>query len=613
MASSGDMRQSQATLYEGDPNSKRTWRTVYRVVTILLDITVLCVSIVAVVRMSTITTRDIDNSISSSITSLSADYQPIWSDTHQKVNSIFKEVGITIPITLDKMQVEMGTAVNIITDAVRQLQGVNGSAGFSITNSPEYSGGIDTLIYPLNSLNGKALAVSDLLEHPSFIPAPTTSHGCTRIPTFHLGYRHWCYSHNTIESGCHDAGESIMYISMGAVGVGHRGKPVFTTSAATILDDGKTRKSCSIIANPNGCDVLCSLVKQTENEDYADPTPTPMIHGRLHFNGTYTESELDPTLFNNHWVAQYPAVGSGVVSHGKLFFPLYGGISPKSKLFNELKSFAYFTHNAELKCENLTERQKEDLYNAYRPGKIAGSLWAQGVVTCNLTNLADCKIAIANTSTMMMAAEGRLQLVQDKIVLYQRSSSWWPVLIYYDILISDLISADHLEVVNWTPYPQSKFPRPTWTKGVCEKPAICPAVCVTGVYQDVWVVSIGSQSNETVVVGGYLDAAAARQDPWIAAANQYNWLVRRRLFTSQTEAAYSSTTCFRNTKQDRVFCLTIMEVTDNLLGDWRIAPLLYEVTVADMQQGNRNYAPMGRMGTNKFQYYTPGDKYTPQH
>nr|URH08551.1 hemagglutinin-neuraminidase [Avian metaavulavirus 6] len=613
MASPSELNRSQATLYEGDPNSKRTWRTVYRASTLILDLAILCVSIVAIVRMSTLTPNDVTDSISSSITSLSDTYQSVWSDTHQKVNSIFKEVGISIPVTLDKMQVEMGTAVNIITDAVGQLQGVNGSAGFSITNSPEYSGGIDALIYPQKSLNGKSLAISDLLEHPSFIPAPTTSHGCTRIPTFHLGYRHWCYSHNTIESGCHDAGESIMYLSMGAVGVGHQGKPVFTTSAAVILDDGKNRKSCSVVANPNGCDVLCSLVKQTEDQDYADPTPTPMIHGRLHFNGTYTESMLDQSLFTGHWVAQYPAVGSGSVSHGRLFFPLYGGISKSSSLFPKLRAHAYFTHNEELECKNLTSKQKEDLFNAYMPGKIAGSLWAQGIVICNLTTLADCKIAVANTSTMMMAAEGRLQLVQDKVVLYQRSSSWWPVLIYYDILVSELVNARHLDIVNWVPYPQSKFPRPTWTKGLCEKPSICPAVCVTGVYQDVWVVSVGDFSNETVVIGGYLEAASERKDPWIAAANQYNWLTRRQLFTAQTEAAYSSTTCFRNTHQDKVFCLTIMEVTDNLLGDWRIAPLLYEVTVVDRQQSSRKAVAMSEAHRTRFKYYSPENKFTPQH
>ncbi|ADD39005.1 hemagglutinin neuraminidase protein [avian paramyxovirus 5] len=573
------MDKSYYTEPEDQRGNSRTWRLLFRLIVLTLLCLIACTSVSQLFYPWLPQVLSTLISLNSSIITSSNGLKKEILNQNIKEDLIYREVAINIPLTLDRVTVEVGTAVNQITDALRQLQSVNGSAAFALSNSPDYSGGIEHLVFQRNTLINRSVSVSDLIEHPSFIPTPTTQHGCTRIPTFHLGTRHWCYSHNIIGQGCADSGASMMYISMGALGVSSLGTPTFTTSATSILSDSLNRKSCSIVATTEGCDVLCSIVTQTEDQDYADHTPTPMIHGRLWFNGTYTERSLSQSLFLGTWAAQYPAVGSGIMTPGRVIFPFYGGVIPNSPLFLDLERFALFTHNGDLECRNLTQYQKEAIYSAYKPPKIRGSLWAQGFIVCSVGDMGNCSLKVINTSTVMMGAEGRLQLVGDSVMYYQRSSSWWPVGILYRLSLVDIIARDIQVVINSEPLPLSKFPRPTWTPGVCQKPNVCPAVCVTGVYQDLWAISAGETLSEMTFFGGYLEASTQRKDPWIGVANQYSWFMRRRLFKTSTEAAYSSSTCFRNTRLDRNFCLLIFELTDNLLGDWRIVPLLFELTI----------------------------------
>nr|WDW19538.1 hemagglutinin-neuraminidase [Avian paramyxovirus 14] len=607
------MEGSRTVIYQGDPNEKSTWRLVFRALTLILNIAILSVTIASIIITSKITLGEVTVLKNDGVEEVITPLMATLSDSIQQERMIYKEVAISIPLVLDKIQTDVGTSVAQITDALRQIQGVNGTQAFALSNAPEYSGGIEVPLFQIDSFVNKSMSISGLLEHASFIPSPTTLHGCTRIPSFHLGPRHWCYTHNIIGSGCRDEGFSSMYISMGAITVNRDGNPLFITTASTILVDDNNRKSCSIIASSYGCDVLCSIVTEREDADYANPQPTKMVHGRFLYNGSYVEQALPNSLFQNKWVAQYPGVGAGVTTHGKVLFPIYGGIKKNTQLFNELSKYGYFAHNRDLECRNMTEEQIRDIKAAYLPSKTSGNLFAQGIVHCNISKLGDCNIVVLNTSTTMMGAEGRLQMMGEYVYYYQRSSSWWPVGIVYKKSLADLLNGINMEVLSFEPIPLSKFPRPTWTAGLCQKPSICPDVCVTGVYTDLFSVAIGSTTDKDTYFGVYLDGVTERRDPWVAAADQYVWKNRVRLFKSTTEAAYTTSTCFKNTVSNRVFCVSIVELREHLLGDWRIVPLLFQIGVS------QSPPPKGIINsTERLSALFSGDKNTanllvPQH
>nr|ADO64215.2 hemagglutinin-neuraminidase [Avian metaavulavirus 2] len=568
---------SRENLTEISQGGRRTWRMLFRVLTLALTLVCLGINIATIARLDSIdtgkvqtwTTTESDRVIGSLTDTLKV---PI-----NQVNDMFRIVALDLPLQMTTLQKKIASQVGFLAESINSVLSKNGSAGLVLVNDPEYAGGIGVSLFQGDSAASLNFEEPYLIEHPSFIPGPTTAKGCIRIPTFHMSASHWCYSHNIIASGCQDAGHSSMYISLGVLKATQAGSPSFLTSASQLVDDKLNRKSCSIISTTYGCDILCSLVVENEDADYRSDPPTDMVLGRLFFNGTYSEKKLNTGTIFQLFSANYPAVGSGVVLGDEVAFPVYGGIRQNTWLFNQLKDHGYFTHNDVYRCNKSNIHQT--ILNAYRPPKISGRLWSQVVLICPLGLFinTDCRIKVFNTSTVMMGAEARLIQVGSDIYLYQRSSSWWVVGLTYKLDFQELSSKAGNVLNKVTPIAHAKFPRPSFSRDACARPNICPAVCVSGVYQDIWPISTAHNLSQVVWVGQYLEAFYARKDPWIGIATQYDWKRNVRLFNTNTEGGYSTTTCFRNTKRDKAFCVIISEYADGVFGSYRIVPQLIEV------------------------------------
>nr|ADO64222.2 hemagglutinin-neuraminidase [Avian metaavulavirus 2] len=567
-------RENLADLGSG---SRRTWRLLFRILTLSITVVCLALNIATIARLNSIdipgvrrwTTTESNRVVESLTSTLKV---PI-----NQVNDMFRIVALDLPLQMTTLQKEIASQVGFLAESINSVLSKNGSAGLVLVNDPEYAGGIGVSLLQGDSASDLRFESPSLIEHPSFIPGPTTAKGCIRIPTFHMSSSHWCYSHNIIASGCQDAAHSSMYISLGVLKATQNGSPSFLTTASQLVDDKQTRKSCSIISTTYGCDILCSLVVETENADYKSDAPTDMVLGRLFFNGTYLERQIDVKQIFQSFSANYPAVGSGLVLGDDIAFPVYGGIKQDTGLFNQLKDHGYFAHNDVYKCNQSNIQQA--ILNSYRPPKISGRLWAQVVLVCPLGLFlnVDCRIKVFNTSTVMMGAEARLMQIGAEVYLYQRSSSWWVVGLTYKLDFAELVAKSGTIINKVTPIAHSKFPRPSFSKGSCARPNICPATCVSGVYQDLWPISTATNLSQIVWVGQYLEAYYARKDPWIGIATQYEWKKNVQLFNVNTEGGYSTTTCFRNTRRDKAFCIIISEYADGVFGSYRIVPQLIEV------------------------------------
>nr|ADO64214.2 hemagglutinin-neuraminidase [Avian metaavulavirus 2] len=567
-------RENLTNIGQGE---RGTWRLLFRISTLAITTVCLAINIATIAKLDNIdisgiqtwNTMESDRIIGSLTSTLKV---PI-----NQVNDMFRIVALDLPLQMSTLQKEIASQVGFLAESINNVLSKNGSAGLVLVNDPEYAGGIGVSLFHGDSASSLEFESPSLIEHPSFIPGPTTAKGCIRIPTFHMSTSHWCYSHNIIANGCQDASHSSMYISLGVLKATRTGSPSFLTTASQLVDDQLNRKSCSIISTTYGCDILCSLVVENEDADYRSDPPTDMILGRLFFNGTYSERKLNASGIFQQFSANYPAVGSGLVLGDEILFPVYGGVKQNTWLFNQLKDHGYFAHNDVYRCDKNNTHQT--ILNSYRPPKISGRLWAQVVLICPLGLFinTDCRIKVFNTSSVMMGAEARLIQVGSDVYLYQRSSSWWVVGLTYKLDFQELSTKEGVVLNKIVPIAHAKFPRPSFSKDACARPNICPAVCVSGVYQDIWPISTATNLSQIVWVGQYLEAFYARKDPWIGIATQYNWKRNVRFFNSNTVGGYSTTTCFRNTKRNKAFCIIISEYADGVFGSYRIVPQLIEI------------------------------------
>ncbi|UNW59219.1 hemagglutinin-neuraminidase [Avian metaavulavirus 22] len=561
--------------------AKNTWRTVYRVVTILLDIVIIVLAIISLVSLGLKPGEKILTGVNDSVHAELGMMRPALLDIDSKVSTIYRYNLINLPLQLDDIQTAIVSSSRQLADTINSFLAINGSSAVLYTTSPEFSNGFNKELYPNFNQTRDSISIGQLVEFTNFIPTPTTKPGCIRIPTFAAGQSHWCYSHNIIASGCQDHSTSSQYIAMGVIIINQQQSPDFRTTTSITLSDNKNRKSCSVGVSEYGCDLLCSVVTETENDDYKSEPPTDMIYGRLFLNGTYSEVDLPVSTLFSEWVANYPGVGSGVVYRRKMYFPIYGGIKISSNLGNYLSHFYYIPQVPTVNCTDSDEIQITNAKASYSPPKVAPNLWGQALLACNISvNLpSSCRLLVFNTSSMMMGAEGRIYNINEQYYFYQRSSSYWPVGLIYRLEMTSLDSMTDSGIINTTPIPFEKFPRPASQAGVCSIPSVCPRVCQTGVYQDIWVLSQPSVEMNTTAIGIYLNSAVGRTNPKIGVANTLSWIDAVQLFQPTTPASYSTTTCFKNTARDISYCLSILELSDSLLGSWRIAPLLYNLTL----------------------------------
>ncbi|ARO49357.1 hemagglutinin-neuraminidase [avian paramyxovirus 15] len=572
---------SQDNLYTNQTAAqpRGTWRVLYRAVSLIFQILIFSLVLTNVIQYSNLHSPSVSEISAATTTETIDGLKPHLETPLNQINDIFRLTALDLPIQMNTMTREITSQLNILTSGINELVTSNNSGRLLQTTDPAYTGGIGVFVlnnyldYPPNLQN------MSLLEQPNFVPGSTTTGGCTRIPTFHLSSTHWCYSHNIIEKGCHDAGHSSMYISIGVVQVSSRGVPVFLTTQSVIVDDETNRKSCSIVSTEYGCDILCSIVTERESDDYKSDPPTRMLHGRLLFNGSYVEAAVKFTNDINKFSANYPGVGSGILLGNKILFPLYGGIKQSTDLFNYLHNRTAQVSNNKTVCS--TGYDKKKLEAAYRPPLIGGRFWAIGIVICkfSINSLGDCRYKIYDSSVVMMGSENRLMKVGNQVFLYQRSSSWWPIGLTYILNSTDLLNTDSDIVSSIIPIYHTKFPRPTYDRNACTRPNVCPATCIEGVYADIWPLNNPAEPSKIIWVSHYLNSEVGREFPAIGVANQYEWVKEFRPLPPTTGAAYATTSCFKNTISNRIFCVSVAEFKDNLFGQFRIVPLLYEIKV----------------------------------
>nr|AHV78501.1 hemagglutinin-neuraminidase [avian paramyxovirus 1] len=564
---------SRVVLENEEREAKNTWRLVFRVAVLSLIVMTLAISVAALVYSMEASTPNDLAGISTVISRAEDRVTSLLNSNQDVVDRVYKQVALESPLALLNTE---SIIMNAITSLSYQINGAANSSGCGApVHDPDYIGGVGKELIVDDTSDATSFYPSAYQEHLNFIPAPTTGSGCTRIPSFDMSATHYCYTHNVILSGCRDHSHSHQYLALGVLRTSATGRVFFSTLRSINLDDTQNRKSCSVSATPLGCDMLCSKVTETEEEDYKSVTPTSMVHGRLGFDGQYHEKDLDVIVLFKDWVANYPGVGGGSLIDDRVWFPVYGGLKPNSPsdTAQEGKYVIYKRYNNT--CPDEQDYQVRMAKSSYKPGRFGGKRVQQAILSIKVsTSLGEDPVLTVPPNTVtLMGAEGRILTVGTSHFLYQRGSSYFSPALLYPITVRNKTATLH------SPYTFNAFTRPGSVS--CQASARCPNSCITGVYTDPYPVVFHRNHTLRGVFGTMLDNEQARLNP-VSAIFDYTSRSRiTRVSSTSTKAAYTTSTCFKVVKTNKVYCLSIAEISNTLFGEFRIVPLLVEILKDD--------------------------------
>nr|QPZ44531.1 hemagglutinin-neuraminidase protein [avian paramyxovirus 1] len=568
-----DRTVRRVALENEEREAKNTWRLVFRIAVLLLVVTTLAISAVVLVHsMRASTPRDIV-SISTVISKTEEKITSLLSSNQEVVDRIYKQVALESPLALLNTE---SLIMNAITSLSHQINGAANNSGCGApVHDPDYIGGIGKELIIDDTSDVTSFYPSAYQEHLNFIPAPTTGSGCTRIPSFDMSATHYCYTHNVILSGCRDHSHSHQYLALGVLRTSATGRVFFSTLRSINLDDTQNRKSCSVSATPLGCDILCSKVTETEEEDYKSITPTSMVHGRLGFDGQYHEKDLDVTVLFKDWVANYPGVGGGSFINDRVWFPIYGGLKPNSPSDTAQEGNYVIYKRYNNTCPDEQSYQIRMAKASYKPGRFGGKRVQQAILSIKVsTSLGEDPVLTVPPNTItLMGAEGRILTMGTSHFLYQRGSSYFSPALLYPMTVYNKTATLH------SPYTFNAFTRPGSVP--CQASARCPNSCITGVYTDPYPLIFHRNHTLRGVFGTMLDDIQTRLNPVSAVFDNISRSRVTRVSSSSTKAAYTTSTCFKVVKTNKTYCLSIAEISNTLFGEFRIVPLLVEILKGD--------------------------------
>nr|ADQ64396.1 hemagglutinin-neuraminidase protein [avian paramyxovirus 1] len=560
---------SRVALENEEREAKNTWRLAFRIAILLLITIILALSTATLIYSMEASTPGDLVGIPTEISRAEERITSALSSNRDVMDRVYKQVALESPLALLSTE---SVIMNAITSLSYQINGAANNSGCGApVHDPDYIGGIGKELIVDDTSEVTSFYPSAFQEHLNFIPAPTTGSGCTRIPSFDISATHYCYTHNVILSGCRDHSHSHQYLAIGVLRTSATGRVLFSTLRSINLDDNQNRKSCSVSATPLGCDILCSKITETEEEDYRSVTPTSMVHGRLGFDGQYHEKDLDVITLFKDWVANYPGVGGGSFIDGRVWFPVYGGLKPNSPsdIAQEGRYVIYKRYNDT--CPDEQDYQIRMAKSSYKPGRFGGKRVQQAILSIKVsTSLGeDPMLTVPPNTVTLMGAEGRVLTVGTSHFLYQRGSSYFSPALLYPMIVNNKTATLH------SPYTFNAFTRP----GIipCQASARCPNPCVTGVYTDPYPLVFHRNHTLRGVFGTMLDDEQARLNPVSAVFDNISRSRITRVSSSSTKAAYTTSTCFKVVKTNRTYCLSIAEISNTLFGEFRIVPLLVEI------------------------------------
>ncbi|UQM99592.1 cell attachment protein [Meliandou mastomys virus] len=440
-----------------------------------------------------------------------------------------------------------------------------------VTENPKHSTYFKEInLHSISSCAGQGKFIQlvtpvEFTDYPSFIPGATKKNGCIRIPSFSLSSTIFSYCHNIIHRGCADDGISDQYFSIGRIADHGTDIPVIETITEWYLNDGLNRKSCSVASGEFDAIMACTIVTESEREDYNHAGIGKISISYMDVFGRKKEWILAEReiQFDYPYAAMYFSVGSGVIIDNQVYFLIYGG------LMNPISG------NAQCHAPGCNNPNQADCNNSQRPTWFYRRQVVNGIFrfTYSFDTRPGAVVKTLSPSNVWFGAEGRLMYFpySNRTYIYIRSSSW------HALPQTGIIEMSGDFPIRWVD--QLAISRPGGDP--CQASNRCPKECITGVYTDLF--PLGSEYEHSV--GVYLSSQKQRKNPIMVLINTTSIIFGLHVTTNQQLASYTTTTCF--VFKMKLWCVSIVELSPGTVGEFVPVPFLYQLNLActDQQTG----------------------------
>uniref|UniRef100_A0AAU7E3G0 Hemagglutinin-neuraminidase n=1 Tax=Otomops bat paramyxovirus TaxID=3141897 RepID=A0AAU7E3G0_9MONO len=395
----------------------------------------------------------------------------------------------------------------------------------------------------------------NLTTFASFVPSGTNPYGCMTTPTFSLSDYLYSYSHLIVHDGCNEQSESAQYWSIGRIAPGRNMEPVFEEIINWYMNDHIVRRSCSTTASKLGSWLTCSSIFKTTIKDDHSAGAKMLVINYMDIFGRkkFWEYQINQISTDYEYDSIITGVGSGVIYKGKVYTLIYGALKKPI----DTPAFCIISN-----CKDATQ---ELCNKAQRPDQYGGKQVVLGILQYEDNPEYKPNITITTVSPHQypIGSEGRIYRDEysNKFYIYLKSASWYSYLLYGEINLGQHIT------INW--YNYKTITRPG--KNPCGAGHMCPVECLTGVYNDFFMLSLIDGFGVTVMLtGGYL-----RRGPAIRLADVNFAYVTKVITTPIQVAHYTTTTCFMY--DERPWCVSIVEFLPGTIGVSQPISLLYPI------------------------------------
>nr|WEF40185.1 SOSV_HN-ecto [synthetic construct] len=489
------------------------------------------------------------------------------------LNTLLTTTTVDLPIKLTNFGKSI---VDQVTMMVRQCNAVCRGPGDKPTQNIQLFNGRYAIINNSTAYPSRN-SISELKVPRDFVPSPGTFHGCSRFPSYSNHYGLWCYSHTVSNDTCDGSNPSVQILSVGKLITGDNGQPEHKTLYTQQLSQTDRLYHCSVTMTTLGCYILCSKPRVNETQDYETIGIEPMIIGMLGLDGVYTDLGNPVGISDNSLYAMYPGPGGGVMYKDFLVFPLHGGVrfSEASKMLGKNITFRGFPPS-----DTCTEHEKsltQEPANMLTSPYYGEVLVLDFLYVCTLLDNipGECSIQLIPPDNMTMGSESKLYKLNNSLLLYKRSSSWWPYTEVYQLSLR--VSKNSMKVRESVRLNITSTTRP----GVegCNINKVCPKVCVTGVFQAPGIIRKAlspKESNEDLLFfQAWTSDSIARQGPLISLCRADSCVLTIPLGNSDVFIGYTDSFCLSDRDNEKIYCVALLELDNMPYSEMTIRSFLY--------------------------------------
>ncbi|AFX75109.1 attachment protein [Achimota virus 1] len=557
--------------------TKRTCRFVFRSVITLCNLTILIVTVVVLFQQAGFIKRTESNQVCETLQNDMHGVVTMSKGVITTLNNLIEITSVNLPFQMKQFGQGIVTQV---TQMVRQCN--------AVCKGPTIGPDIQNIVYPASyesmikhPVNNSNILLSEIRQPLNFVPNTGKLNGCTRTPSFSVYNGFWCYTHAESDWNCNGSSPYMQVFRVGVVTSDYDYNVIHKTLHTKTSRLANVTYQCSTISTGYECYFLCSTPNVDEITDYKTPGIESLQIYKIDNRGTFAKFPITDQLNKELLTALYPGPGNGVLYQGRLLFPMHGGMQSSELNKVNLNNTVLSQFNDNKGCNATEIKLESEFPGTFTSPYYSNQVMLNYILICEMIeNLpGNCDLQIVAPKNMSMGSESQLYSINNKLYLYQRSSSRWPYPLIYEVGTRLTNRQFRLRAINRFLIKSTTRPG---SEG-CNIYRVCPKVCVTGVYQAPWILHVSKAGSQSIAKVLYAVAWSkdhmSRKGPLFSICDNDTCFLTKSLASEHVHSGYSITRCYLENSERHIICVVIMELDASPWAEMRIQSVIYNITL----------------------------------